>query len=68
MAFAVERPARQAPAARDLLCRFFTYLWDAHRARAARRRSYAALRELDARLLDDVGLSRADQQRLRPGG
>lgn len=64
MPFAVERPARQAPAVRDLLCRFFTYLWDAHTARAARRRSFAALRDLDLRLLADVGLKPADRRRL----
>ena len=68
MAFAVERPARQTPAVRDLLCRFVTYLWAGHKTRVARRRSFDALRELDARLLDDVGLTAADQQRLRPGG
>lgn len=66
MAFAYQRPARRWPAATDFLCRFVTYLWARHKARAAWRRSCADLRELDARLLDDVGLSRADQQRLRP--
>ncbi|WP_341704637.1 DUF1127 domain-containing protein [Ferrovibrio sp.] len=51
-----------------MLCRFITYLWDRHRARAAYRRSCDALRDLDTRLLDDVGLTMADRQRLRPGG
>ena len=68
MAFAYRRPARTGSAATDFLCRFVTYLWDAHKARMAWRRSCDDLRELDARLLEDVGLSRADQQRLRPGG
>lgn len=66
MAFAYQRPAAGRLAATGFLCRFVTYLWAAHVARVARRRSFAALRELDARLLDDVGLSRADQQRLKP--
>lgn len=68
MAVAYQRPVERRRAATDLLCRFITYLWTGHTARTARRRSYDALRELDARLLDDVGLTPADRQRLRPGG
>ncbi len=68
MAFAYRRPVPAGRAATDLFCRFITYLWDRHRARAAYRRSCDALRDLDTRLLDDVGLTMADRQRLRPGG
>lgn len=67
MSSAADRPAWIMSAATGFLCRFITYFWQAYRARAADRRSIEALRDLDPRLLADVGLTEADRRRGRPG-
>jgi uncharacterized protein YjiS (DUF1127 family) len=59
-------PARMAQGGTLFLCRFLNRLWDSHKAWAAYRRSLVALRELDDRLLADVGLNRMDQRRGHP--
>ena len=62
-----ELPARTRAGRTPLLCRFLTDCWSRFVAWCAWRRSLAALRALDAHQLRDVGLSRADQLRGRPG-
>lgn len=59
-------PARMAQGSALFLCRLLTHLWEAHKARAAWRRSLADLRDLDATRLRDIGLTRADQRRGYP--
>lgn len=66
MALSSELPARKRAARTPLLCRLLTGCWRAYIAWRTRRGTLAALRELDGRLLRDVGLTRADQLRGRP--
>lgn len=66
MAFSSELPARMRAGITPFLCRFFTGCRDRYSAWRVKRGTLAALRELDGRLLRDVGLSRADQLRGRP--
>lgn len=59
-------PAQMRAGLTPLLCRLLTGCWHRYTAWCVQRGTLAALRELDGRLLRDVGLSRADQLRGRP--
>lgn len=66
MALPSELPARIRAGITPFLCRLLTGCWRRYTAWCVKRGTLAALRELDGRLLRDVGLSRADQLRGRP--
>lgn len=66
MTLSLSLPARMAQGGTLLLCRFLTHVWASHKAWTAYRRSLIALRDLDDRLLADVGLNRQDQRRGHP--
>lgn len=70
MVFYLGLPLRIAQGGMDFLCRILTDIgqqaWQRHCRRNAYRRSLQDLRDLDGRLLTDVGLNAADQARGRP--